>query len=658
MRTGNAYLDCRERREAQDLWWSKLTDSGYFAMLPEEMVAVEAALGRTVAHSIYARQSSPHYNSAAMDGIAINAADTYGAQETEPKRMSLLAADTPFTSGNCYLVDTGDPLPHGTNAVIMIEDVHWAEGQAEIIAAAVPWQHVRIIGEDIVANEMIMPEHQIVTPVDIAALLAAGVEVVSVLRRPLVAVIPTGDELVDSAADLAPGKILDVNSRMLAASVREWGGEPLRRGIVPDDRAALKCALQSCFENCDMVIVNAGTSAGTEDFTAAVVAELGELLVHGIAIKPGKPVMLAICEGKPVVGLPGYPVSALLTAEMFVRDILLARQRLPRLESPRVQAFLARQVASQLGVEEYVRVSLGEVQGRTVAVPLGRGAGMITSLTKAQGIVRIDAASSGLSAGARTDVTLLRKTTPKDSLLAIGSHDLALELLGVFLRHRCSTTNLCCANVGSMGGIMAIRANEAHIAGIHLLDPVTGRYNIAYAEKYLGTEYFLVHFAQREQGIMVAPGNPKNVTGLQDLGRPGIKFVNRQRGSGTRMLLDYELKRQGMDAAVIDGYEKEVGTHMAVAASVASGTVDAGMGVRAAAQALGLDFIPVAQEQYDLLLNFPPTDERRRYILEILQASAFRQAVEALGGYDLREAGKILVAGAAINRGQEGEGSA
>ena len=646
MPPNKAYLNCQPREQAQSTWWSALRNSGFFDRVPFEAVSVNQSLRRVTYNSVYAIQSAPHYNSSAMDGIAVSARDTYGAQETSPRRLKILGKEAPFAPGACYLVDTGDPLPTGTNAVIMVEDVHFLNQEIEILAAAAPWQHVRIIGEDIVANELVIAEHTIITPVDIAALMAAGLEKVDVICQPRVAIIPTGDEIVATREELAPGTILDVNSHMLAAAVTEWGGKAYRMDIVKDNPAELKRAITSALSQSDMVIVNAGTSAGTEDFTAKVLSELGDVLVHGVSIKPGKPVVLAVCNGKPVIGLPGYPVSAMLTAELFVRDALLERQKLPRFEAVHTEAAVVRQIPSTVGVEEYVRVSVGNVQGKLVAAPLNRGAGMISSLTRAQGLIGIAEGNTGLNAGALSRVRLLRNTRPDNNILAVGSHDLALELLGIHLRRRRGETMLSCANVGSMGGIMAIRNNEAHIAGIHLLDEKTGTYNVSQAEAYLpNVAWRLVHMAMRQQGLMLAKGNPKAISGLDSLTRPDVTFINRQRGSGTRMLLDFELKKSGIPSDVINGYEKEVGTHMTVAASVASGTVDAGLGVQAAAEALGLEFMPIAAEQYDLLLNFSPHDDRMALIVQTLQSKEFRAEVEALGGYDLSHSGKLIAVG-------------
>ncbi|MBP2635728.1 MAG: molybdenum cofactor synthesis domain containing protein [Firmicutes bacterium] len=642
-----AYLDCLPKEKAWELWHSRLLASGYFSEFPVETLKVDQALGRVTATCIYAKQSVPHYNGAAMDGIAVRAQDTFGAAETKPVRLRLISSKEAFTPGYCYIVDTGDVMPEGTNSVIMIEDVHVEGNSAEIIAAATPWQHVRIIGEDIVANEMVLPEHKLIAPADIAALLAAGLETVEVVAKPKVTVIPTGTELVAHSRDLKPGTILDVNSHMLCAAITTWGGEAVRHEIIPDNYEQIKKAVADSLKTSDMVITNAGTSAGTEDFTSQILSELGEVIVHGVAIKPGKPVILALVKGKPVVGLPGYPVSAMLTAELFVKNILIQRQMLLKPAVKEVPAVLARQFYSHIGVEEFARVSLGSIQGKTVAVPLSRGAGLISSLIKAQGILAVGKQSPGLPAGAEVTIKLFNEQ-PQDTILAVGSHDLAIDVLGVFLKRQTGHL-LTASNVGSMGGLMAVKNNEAHIAGIHMLDEKSGEYNISFVNKYLtkGT-WQLVRLARREQGLMVLPGNPKKIEGLADLVRQDITYVNRQRGSGTRMLLDYILAQQGLAADVIDGYEKEVSTHMAVAATISAGSADTGMGIRAAAIALGLEFIPIAHECYDIILNFPLNDAMADTIITILKLPEFRQEVERLGGYDLSEAGTILAVSGSI----------
>lgn len=641
-----AYLSCMAREEAQKKWLEKLTASGYFNNLPIETLSVGEALGRITAGNLHAFRSVPHYNSAAMDGIAVWAADTFGAGDRAPKTLQVLAPGQPFDSGCCYMVNTGNRMPAGTDAVIMVEHVHFADGTAEILAPATPWQHVRIIGEDIVQHEIVVPEMEEVTPSAVGALLAAGIEMVPVVARPVVHVIPTGNELVATQQELMPGKILDVNSHMLAAAATQLGGLAVRHDIVRDDYEAIKSAIIDGLEQADMVLINAGTSAGTEDYTYKVLSELGEVLVHGVATKPGKPVILAICQGKPVIGIPGYPVSAMLVFDLFAKQVILQRGRKGNTQSRTVKASLARQLPSEVGVEEYLRVSLGTVQNRRIVVPLSRGAGLISSLTRAHGIIKVDQGSAGLSAGENINVTLINnRLAEQDNLLAIGSHDLALDILGVYLRRK-GNLSLSCANVGSMGGVMAIRNGEAHLAGVHILDEKTGTYNIHIVRKYLsGMKWKLIHLGMREQGIMVKKGNPKGIKEIRDLAQDGISFVNRQRGAGTRMLLDYELKKLGIASSQITGYEKEVGTHMAVAATILAGAADAGLGIRAAAKIMDLDFIPIAQEQYDLIVALEEQNEIVAMLMEILQSSPFRQEVEAMGGYDLSNSGKMMAQG-------------
>ena len=644
MQHGRAYLDCITREAAERLWMETVSQAGYYKDLPTVNLPVDDSLGRVAARAVYAEQSVPHYNGAAMDGIAVRSRDTFGVSEMNPRRLKLAEMNESLAEGCAMVVDTGDCLPQSADAVIMIEDVHIDGDEVELMAAAAPWQHVRVIGEDIVIHEMVITEGQMIGAAHVAAMVAAGVERVDVLAKPRVAIIPTGTEIVATKGELAPGKILDVNSHMLAAAVKEWGGTPVCHAIVADDFPALLSAARKALADCDMLVMLAGTSAGTEDFTAKVLGELGTVAVHGVAIKPGKPVVLATADGKPVIGLPGYPVSAMLTAELFIRPVLSARQNLPVVAAKTEEAMTVRPLFSQVGVEEFIRVSLGRVGGKTVAAPLGRGAGLISSLTKAQGIMAIEPAADGLAAGTCAKVRLFDNYGSGKNLLAVGSHDLSLELMAIHLKRRGRI--LTCANVGSMGGVMAIKNGECHMAGVHLLDEETGVYNVAAVRRYLqGVPWRLVHLGQREQGLMVARDNPLAINTVEDLFRPEVLFVNRQRGAGTRMLLDYRIKQLGLDARGVRGYDREASTHMAVAAAVAAGAADVGMGIRAAATALNLEFVSVGFEQYDLLVNFDDESDFE-LLLEILQSSAFRAEVEALGGYDLSEAGRIVASAA------------
>jgi len=516
----------------------------------------------------------------------------------------------------------------------------------EILKGATPWQHVRLVGEDIVATELIISENHVIRPVDMAAMLASGHKTVMVRRKPKVAVIPTGTELVEPGSDLKKGDIIDFNSTMLSAMATVYGADPSKRKIMKDDAALLKRTILDAVAESDLVVINAGSSAGREDFTAPVIAELGEVFVHGVNIKPGKPVILAIVQGKPVIGIPGYPVSAALTFNLFVKPIIYLFQgrTVPPVDT--ITAKLSRQVASSLGQEEFVRVKLGSVSGNLIATPVTRGAGALMSLVRADGIIRIPAESEGIAGGHDVTVELLRQTHEiANTIVCIGSHDNALDVLGNFLKREHSGFSLSSAHVGSMGGLLALKRGEAHLAGTHLLDEETGEYNVSYIKKHLpGTKIVLVNLVYRTQGFIVPKGNPKGIKGFEDLRRPDVVFVNRQAGAGTRLLTDLYLKRLGIDPNSVKGYHHEEFTHMAVAAAVVSGAADTGLAVLSAARALDLDFVPVAQERYDLaiLAEYYDTPMFRALLRIVREDRDFREQIVNMGGYDVKEMGRVI----------------
>jgi putative molybdopterin biosynthesis protein len=456
--------------------------------------------------------------------------------------------------------------------------------------------------------------------------------------------MPTGTELVPPSPDVRAGEIIEYNSLILAGQISEWGGVPTRLPVTSDDREALRARLIEALTHHDVVLVNAGSSAGSEDYTAGLVDELGDLLVHGVAVRPGHPVILGVIQGKPVVGVPGYPVSAALTNDLFVRPLLARLLGVQAPARPRRPAVMTRKVLSPMGDDEFLRVNLGVVSGKTMATPLQRGAGVIMSLVRADGLVNLPRFSEGVHAGQEVEVELLR--TPEEierTIVVIGSHDLTLDLISSELAVRAGGLRLSSSNVGSLGGLLALQRGEAHLAGSHLLDEETGEYNVSYIRQYLPqTPVTLVNLVYRVQGLIVPAGNPRGLTRIQDLARAGIRFVNRQRGAGTRVLLDYRLKELGIDPASIDGYQREEFTHLMVAASVAGGTADVGLGIQSAARALSLDFVPLLQERYDLVI---PTEHYQSELLQPLLALirdvSFRARVEALGGYDASHMGEI-----------------
>ncbi len=392
-----------------------------------------------------------------------------------------------------------------------------------------------------------------------------------------------------------------------------------------------------------MVVINAGSSAGSADYTAEIIAELGEVLVHGVTMMPGKPTILGVIADKPVVGNPGYPVSAILSFEQFVVPLLARMQGTEPAAAAQITARLARDLPSRAGIEEFRRMITGRIGEDFVTLPLKKGAGAITTLTRANSMLRISGSSEGEARRSRVRVELLRPLAEiEKTILCTGSHDLCLDLLHDFLKRHIPAYPLASTHVGSLGGIMAVRDNMTHIAGSHLLDPETGTYNTSYIRRYLpDRDIALITLVHRQQGFMVRPGNPKQVRAIEDLLRDDVTFINRQAGSGTRVLLDCELERHGLDSDRINGYSAEEYTHMAVAVAVLSGKADAGLGILAAARALGLDFVPVTEERYDLLIPAGFLDlPMIRALLEIIASAPFRKAVEKMGGYSCRETGQ------------------
>lgn len=617
-------------------------DSSRSNILLHESISVKESHGRITAEAVFARYSSPFYHSAAMDGYAVRFKDTFTASEKQPVRLKL--------NEDFVYVDTGDPLPKGFNAVIMIEDVNLDGDSLEIYHAVTPYQHVRMIGEDIVATELIIPQNHIIRAIDIGAMLAAGILDVSVRKRPLVSIIPTGSELIEPD-DIRhrppePPEIIEYNSAMLSGLVKEAGAESIRFGIVRDNLEALKTVIKDAVMSSDIVLVNAGSGRGSEDFTMAALKELGEILVSSISIKPGKPMIIGFIEGKPVFGIPGYPVSAFLTFELFVKPLITRLLGIPQKENESIKAFISRQLSSQLGVDEFIRVKVGVVGGKNIATPAGRGAGLLMSLVRADGLINIPSSSEGSTSGTEVNVRLLRdKDEIKNTVVCIGSHDNTLDILSNTLKKNHPEFSMSSAHVGSMGGLMALKKGEAHIAGTHLLDEESGEYNIPFIKRlFTEGEITLINLVYRQQGLLVKKDNPKKIERFQDLLREDVIFINRQAGSGTRLLLDKHLRDLGISPQNINGYEREEYTHMSVASAVLTGIADAGLAIYSSAKALGLDFIPVANERYDLAIPSKYINmDLIQGILKIINLDEeFKQTVQSLGGYDIRDMGKVI----------------
>ena len=663
----SVYLHDIPLSHAKERFQQALESAGCWGLLSSEEIPLnENALGRVLTKPVWAKISSPHYHSSAMDGFAVRSVDTEGAMPTAPLTLEY--------GPQAGYVDTGDPLPAWADAVIPIENVEpvdengtpAAESRSpyavRIRAAVTPWKNVRAMGEDMVATQLVLPAGHTLRPVDLGAIAGCGHDHVYVARKPRVAVIPTGTELVEIGRKVEAGDIIEYNSIVLAAQAISWGAEATRFPITPDRFDSIRGRVIEAAQDYDLILLNAGSSAGSEDFSARVVDSLGELLVHGVAVRPGHPVILGMIDPQinnhdlpsidhhpegarriPIIGVPGYPVSAAMTGEIFVEPLIAKWLGRPPIQPTTVTAQLTRKMTSPAGDDDFVRVAVGRVGQRLLAAPLSRGAGVITSLVRADGIALIPSGSQGLPAGADVEVRLYRSPSEIDkTIFAIGSHDITLDILSQHLS--AYDRRLASANVGSLGGLVALKRQEAHLAGSHLLDPESGEYNLSYIERYLpGVPVTVIALVGRQQGIIVPKGNLKNIHTLPDLIRQDVSFINRQRGSGTRVLLDYHLSKLNIKPDAIQGYSQEEYTHLAVAAAVSSGKVDCGMGIAAAAQALDLDFIPLFEERYDLVIP-------REYYLspllepvfEVLQSTAFRQAVQALPGYDISPMGKII----------------
>jgi putative molybdopterin biosynthesis protein len=640
MQRQKIYLRMKDPKEALEIFFTRFNPE---PIMEAEEIPVLESPGRITAAPVFAKISSPSYHSAAMDGIAVLAEDTYGATERNPKRLKI--------GREAVWINTGHVMPEKKNAVIMVEKLNQIDEETiEIFSSSFPWQNVRKVGEDFVATELLFPQNHKIRPFDLGTLIGGGVFHLRVRRKPRVVIIPTGSELVDfntlsNSLHLKKGEILESNSSVLSSLIRECGAYPIVEDIAEDKSEKINDALLKAVDSqADLVIIIAGSSAGRRDYTAQVIENTGELLVHGVTIMPGKPTILGSVKEKPVIGIPGYPVSAYISFNEFVRPFLYRLQGSIAPTKQLAKVVASRDIPSKLGAEEFIRVNIGRVGERMVAIPLPRGAGSITTMSKAEGIIRIPSFIEGIVAGEETDAELLVDLEDIfNTIVIIGSHDITLDILSDEIRKNASGVRIASGNVGSLGGLLALKKGTAHMAGSHLLDIQTGEYNISYIHKYLkGFPVHVFNLVTREQGLIIQKGNPKGIRGIGDLTNDGIAFINRQPGSGTRILFDYKLKEMSMDPSRINGYENEEYTHMNVAVAVLNGMADVGMGIMAAARALNLDFIPVLKEQYDLVIPSSFVDDPKiQLLIDITRSKDFRDRVKGLGGYNPAKSGDL-----------------
>lgn len=556
----NVYIENKDPKEALALYLENLDIKA-----STEEISLRNALNRISSEPIFSKISSPQNHLAAMDGICVNSSITSLASEINPLKL--------YENKDFIYVNTGNVIPDRFDSVIMIEDVLERDGFIEIISPSKPWQHIRPIGEDIVKGEMVIPSNYKIDSFALGSLAASGNFKVKVYKNPTVSILVTGSEIVSSLENANKGTIIDSNSYMLSGLVSEFGGNPIIYEPIPDIYESIKSEIISAVKKSDIVIINAGSSAGTHDYTVHIIRELGKVFTHGVALKPGKPTILGEIEGTPVIGIPGYPVSAYVSFKEFVVPVINSFLNKNISYQNKIEGILTKKIPSSFKYRELVRVNTGIVNNKIIATPIARGAGITTSLLKADGIIEIDRSLEGLNTGDKVEISLLKPIEKiKENILSIGSHDILMDILRDFIP-------ITSSHVGSLGGIMALKQNQCHLAPIHLLDSKTGEYNISYVKQYFKEPMVLIKGVKRIQGFMVKKGNPKNITSIKDLTNPNIKFVNRQRGAGTRILLDFLLSQNNISKDQIIGYEREMLTHMSVAAEVNSNKVDVGLGV-------------------------------------------------------------------------------
>jgi len=592
------------------------------APLGSEVVALKDCLGRVLAEDVFSPVDVPSFDRATMDGFAVRAEDTFFAEENRPIGLRVIGLVTPgqdpqlqVVKGETVEISTGAVLPKGANAVVMAEYTHRESGQVNIYRSVVPGENVMSAGSDMMLGELVLRRGMVVSPREMGILAAIGFESVLVYKKPVVGIISTGNELRRPGEALRIGEIYDTNSYAIAGAVRESGGEPHLMGVVKDDPTEMRSMIIRALESCDIVITSGSTSAGGGDIMYRVLDSIGGpgVIAHGLSVKPGKPAVVAVARGKPIFGLPGYPSSAMMIFKVLVSPIIRGLAGLRREETTTVRARMAQKIFSALGRREYLPVQLvSDGEGGYSAFPIESGSGAITSFSLADGFIEIQENVSSIFEGEEVSVELASKVIKLPNLVILGSHCLGVDVIVSLAIERNPEFDPRIINTGSVGGFRAIASGQADVAGVHILDESTGRYNVEAFEKYgLRGKAHLVRGYDREQGLIIANGNPKGIRGLQDLLRDDIAFINRNPGSGTRILLDMLLSKMAKDqgsnfeqlAQKINGYDVEAKSHAAVSAAVKQGRADVGLGIRTAAHQQGLEFIHLWDEKYDFLVN-------------------------------------------------------
>ncbi len=654
------FRDLQSLEDANSKFWATYHESTRSV----EKVPLEHALGRVLAEDVFSGIDVPGFDRAAMDGFAVTAANTFAADEQNPVKLKVLADVEAGDSGGYSTsskesleIATGAPMPKGTDAVVMVEYTKKTGSEVLVYRPVSPGENVTGAGSDIMTGELLLRKFERITPREIGLLAAIGLSSVSVYRKPRVAIFSSGNELIKPGDSLRFAKIYDINGPAVSAAVAECGGEPQFLGILPDNYSAVKDSLESALKEADIVISSGSTSSGPGDLFYRAVDDLGEpgVIVHGLTLKPGKPALLGMVRGKPIFGLPGYPTSALMIFHMLVAPIIRKLANAPEVAPVKVTAVSPMKFFKARGRRELLPVQLITTpNGALIAYPMQSGSGAVSSFSMADGFADLPETQEYVDEGERMEIQLFGRELSPASLVVIGSNCVGSDIAFSMLKEHDPNFLGRTINVGSVGGFHAIKRGEADMAGVHLQDEASGEYNLPFLSSYgLKQSAILVRGYDREQGLIVKDGNPKKILEIRDLLRPDVRFINRNKGSGTRLLIDRHLTTLASSIGTdldglsikIQGYGYEVKSHSAVAAAVKNDRADVGFGIRTVAEVPGLDFIKLDDEKYDFLIGKDRmTKKQVQAFVDLLASKEFSTALRtrAPGLSSNQQSGTIL----------------
>jgi putative molybdopterin biosynthesis protein len=628
-----------------------------------ERIPLDTAHNFVIAENLEASIDVPPFDRATMDGFAVCAEDTFLADDDKPVTLEIMGkidvgeySELVVQRGEALEISTGAPIPKGANAVVMVEHTNVQSGNLKVYKPFGPGENIMAAGSDIRAGELILRKGTLMTPRETGVLAALGVTKVKCYRRPKIAIISSGNELVSPGSRLETAKIYDINARTISDSILECGGEPLFLGIARDNLEDIRSRIEEGFEAADMVITSGGTSAGVGDLVYQVVEMLGKpgIVVHGVSVKPGKPTIIGVVDGKPIFGLPGNPTSALMIFDIFVRPAIRSMAGLREEERAVISARTSQKFYSSDGRREFMPVNVVRTEeGGYTAYPILTGSGAITTLAEADGFIEIQETRRFLREGELVKVNLFSQILKPADLMIIGSHCVGVDLILNLLSKTYYDTIYKTINTGSSGGLSAIRRGEADLAGIHLLDDKTGEYNLPFLKRFeVDKEALLIRGYNRTQGLITAKNNPLKITSFKDLVRRDVTLINRNPGSGTRILLDFYLSKIASEevsslkdvASSVNGYKLEAKSHTAVAVAILRGKADVGLGIETVAEQYGLSFVQISEERYDFAVRADRMNKKSvKAFLSVLRSEEFKARLRRIKGLSpTEETGDVL----------------